>query len=160
MSQTPEAGNDFSGTNTIKVVISSGPQKILLPDMTTWMEEDAVAHLEEIGLIAGTPIRIYDENAPEGEVLSQDKTPGILSEGDTVTLTISMGKAPEDTLPVRKPEKGKATSEVSGSMQPTSVPAETTQTETQPEPVQSDSPKQEEPTDGNGSGNNKLKHVW
>ncbi len=95
MSQTPAAGSKAAGTAAVRIVVSSGPREVLLPDLTSWTEAEALAQLEELGLVAGEPVREYNEEIPEGTVLSQDRESGMLLEGTTVTLTISRGKEPE-----------------------------------------------------------------
>jgi len=92
ISQTPEAGDFVEPNTTIEVIISSGPAKIDIPNVKGLTESAAKDKLED----AGFEVKVVEANhdtVEKGKVISQ--SPGANSlgnEGDTVTITVSLGK--------------------------------------------------------------------
>lgn len=91
---TDPAASDTVGRGTrIEVVVSRGPDIVVVPDLSTMTEVEAQARLDRLGL-AGRVDRVNDENAPTGTVFHQKPLPGeVAGGGSTVALTVSLGPA-------------------------------------------------------------------
>ena len=74
------------------VIVSRGPKPVVMPDVRNKPEAAAREELAAIG-IAVTTNSDYNDEVPEGNVISQSVVPGkSVEKGITVTLTISMGR--------------------------------------------------------------------
>jgi beta-lactam-binding protein with PASTA domain/tRNA A-37 threonylcarbamoyl transferase component Bud32 len=95
ISQSPRAGQEVARGTAVDLVISSGPEAIVVPSVIGLSEDDAVSNLEQAGLVADVQ---RDENeAPEGQVFAQDPGAGEeVEEGDTVTITVSEGPGEQE----------------------------------------------------------------
>ncbi len=92
VSQTPEAGAKAKKGDTITVMLSRGPEPIVMIDVQNLPEAEAKAQLQALGLGVTTNSDYNDEIA-EGHVISQSIVEGkTVEKGTTVTLTISMGR--------------------------------------------------------------------
>lgn len=92
VSQTPEAGAKAKKGDTITVMLSRGPEPIVMIDVQNLPEAEAEAQLQALGLGVTTNSDYNDEIA-EGHVISQSIVEGkTVEKGTTVTLTISMGR--------------------------------------------------------------------
>lgn len=92
VSQTPEAGAKAKKGDTITVMLSRGPEPIVVIDVQNLPEAEAKAQLQALGLGVTTNSDYNDEIA-EGHVISQSIVEGkTVEKGTTVTLTISMGR--------------------------------------------------------------------
>ncbi|WP_258069603.1 Stk1 family PASTA domain-containing Ser/Thr kinase [Arthrobacter sp. SX1312] len=90
--QDPEQGAERRRGSVVDLVMSLGPAPIAVPDVVGLAEEDAVAALEEAGLmpvVDGT--REYSRTVPEGAVVGQSPSGTDVQRGTGVTLTISRG---------------------------------------------------------------------
>ena len=83
----------------VQLAVSEGPYQLTVPGVVGLDEALAEQIIISTGLPDHTPLyvgaknRAYDDNVPEGEVISQDPTSGaIVNEGSAVDLTISKGK--------------------------------------------------------------------
>ncbi len=89
-SQSPQAGSPLDPNGTVNVVISSGPEKLTLPDVGGKMVADAQTALSDAGV---TPVIEYavDPNTPQGTVMKQspDANTAVLK-GDKVTLLVAV----------------------------------------------------------------------
>ncbi len=103
VSSDPDRGTRLARDATVSLVVSKGPDWVPVPDDLVGMNvDDAVAALTEAGLVsADPPLEGYDDQAAAGTVLSatlpdgSDATNGAQAiRGDTVTLTVSQGRAP------------------------------------------------------------------
>jgi beta-lactam-binding protein with PASTA domain len=95
LSQDPADGAEIVRGGTITLVLSLGPERYAVPDLTGL--ELAAARSE----LAGARLKIkegggkYDEDVPKGIVISSDPKAGTsLKPGQTVTVTVSKGRAP------------------------------------------------------------------
>lgn len=92
VSQTPEAGAKAKKGDTITVMLSRGPEPIVMIDVQNLPEAEAKAQLQALGLDVTTNSDYNDEIA-EGHVISQSIVEGkTVEKGTMVTLTISMGR--------------------------------------------------------------------
>ncbi|GHC65552.1 Stk1 family PASTA domain-containing Ser/Thr kinase [Streptomyces flavofungini] len=92
ISTDPGAGKVRKAGSAVAIVVSKG-RAVQPPDVTGESESDARDALEEAGLkVRIAPERVTSEEEDKGDVLEQSPNPSKkLSEGDTVTLTISKG---------------------------------------------------------------------
>lgn len=88
----PEPETLVPHTVVFALVISQGREPVTdVPDVTGETLEDAIAALEEVRLeVQEANEREYDDEIPEGSVISQD-APENVYVGDTITLTVSQG---------------------------------------------------------------------
>ena len=95
LSQSPEEGEQVARGSAVDLVVSSGPETVVVPSVIGLSEEDAVGNLEQAGLEADVQ---RDENeAPEGQVFAQEPGAGAeVSAGDVVTIAVSEGPGEEE----------------------------------------------------------------
>ncbi|GAB3447149.1 hypothetical protein GCM10027570_19160 [Streptomonospora sediminis] len=74
VSQTPQAGGTVSSGDSVTITVSSGPEKIEIPDVTGWKVKDARKKLEELGfkvtvtrVFGGDRVASYDPKGPATE---------------------------------------------------------------------------------------------
>lgn len=94
ISSDPVAGTQIEEGSTVKIILSNGKEQkpAIVPNLVGMTEADAAAKLEECKLV-GSPSYDYDDNVPEGEVISQDPVVNTeLDEGATVTYVVSKGQ--------------------------------------------------------------------
>ena len=89
ISQSPDAPAIVTAGSTISLVVSKGPERVTVPDVTGKSQAEATSELENLGLKVTTNFQISPD---EGFVLTQDPLPGDeLKKGDNVTIWV--GKA-------------------------------------------------------------------
>ncbi|GAA1143122.1 Stk1 family PASTA domain-containing Ser/Thr kinase [Ornithinicoccus hortensis] len=92
LSSTPPGGESVKPGTTVEVVVSAGREPIEVPDVTGDTQVEAQSALTAEGLVAVVEEeRVFDDDVPEGSVVSQSPEDGTLFRGDEVTLTISKG---------------------------------------------------------------------
>ncbi|MFT3942896.1 MAG: Stk1 family PASTA domain-containing Ser/Thr kinase [Ancrocorticia sp.] len=91
ISQGTAAQTTVNHDSAVDIVVSKGREPVKIPDVSGKAEADAVAALEEAGLVHETATEFSDTIA-KGTVISQDPASGgTLYRGDTVKLTVSQG---------------------------------------------------------------------
>lgn len=105
-SSTPSFIADQSGTYEVMLIVNDGnadslpdtviitaePLIVEVPDVTGMSQSEAETTIMGSGLVAGDITTAYDEDIPEGCVISQQPEPGALIEtGGAVDLVISLG---------------------------------------------------------------------
>lgn len=100
LAQRPEAGESLREGETVVLTVSVGRRLRTVPtDLVGLPEADAVARLEEAGLVAGEPDRVPHEEVPEGHVVGlAEGTPEEAETGTPIGLVVSTGPAPR-TVP-------------------------------------------------------------
>ncbi|SHK48491.1 serine/threonine protein kinase [Nocardiopsis flavescens] len=101
LSTDPGAGESVPHDTPLTLTVSEG---VALPDLVGMAEEEALAALADLGLLAETARE--DSRRPAGEVLAQDPAAGAVVEpASTVLVTVSSGQdeEPEAQAP---PEEG------------------------------------------------------
>ena len=89
--QTPQAGNEVEAGDEVDIVLARTP-RIQVPSVVGLSVDDAVAELEDAGLVVGDQIPQNDQNIPEGQVISQDPGAGVTVDlGSPVDLVVSEG---------------------------------------------------------------------
>ncbi|MBO4365129.1 MAG: Stk1 family PASTA domain-containing Ser/Thr kinase [Eggerthellaceae bacterium] len=92
MSQDPEAGTMVDAGSTVTYVVSLGSSKQSVPDVRGQSQGNAIATLQNAGFEVVANDTAYDDNVPEGHVISQSPDAGEkLAKGGTVSLVISLG---------------------------------------------------------------------
>ena len=90
--QDPEQGAERRRGSVVDLVVSLGPAPIAVPDVVGLAEEDAVAALEEAGLVPVVgETREYSRTVPAGAVMGQSPSGTDVQRGTGVTLTLSRG---------------------------------------------------------------------
>jgi len=94
---TPAAGEEVERGTRVRLLLSSGPPQVRVPDVVGLTRETAEARLTRLGL--DPAVRTEDSDAPVGEVLSQDPGEGArLERGDSVAITVAR-EAEATTVP-------------------------------------------------------------
>lgn len=90
----PGAGVEISPSIPVDLVVSTGPEVVVVPDVTTLSERDATAELNALDLVVRVNEEFNDE-VPEGIVIRQDPEAGAeVLLGDTVLIVVSLGPSP------------------------------------------------------------------
>jgi serine/threonine-protein kinase len=98
ISQDPEAGLKQEPGTAVDVVVSAGPELTVVPGVVGSTEDEAIAELDGVGLLANV-VEESSEEAEEGVVFDQDPDEGAeVEDGSTVTITVSTGPEAE-TIP-------------------------------------------------------------
>jgi beta-lactam-binding protein with PASTA domain len=91
--QSPPPFTRVKKGRTVGVVVSRGPEEIIIPDLRRIPEDQARARLQEFGLILGS-VTSRPDNAPAGTVIDQRPEPNLKSlRNRAVDLVISSGPA-------------------------------------------------------------------
>src|SRR5215471_11161073 len=92
ISQDPASGSSVAEGSPVKLVISSGPQMVVVPSVEGLPQAAATATITEAKLTVGTVIQQANNLVPTGNVISQDPANGSsVAEGSPVKLVISSG---------------------------------------------------------------------
>lgn len=115
----PAAGGAVKQGAEIELVLSRGPQRISVPDLTGQAVPAARLTLEGEGLAVGATLAVYSSRGAAGTVVGQDPAPGAeLGGGAAVKLLVALEGAPPawvmPDLVSRRYEPVRATLEGSG----------------------------------------------
>lgn len=95
MSQVPSAETEVAKGTNVTVTVSLGREKILVPKLLGYSEQDGIVIALEAGLQVGEEIAyIYSNEYPEGQICYQSYSTGSYVEPDTV-IDIKVSKGPE-----------------------------------------------------------------
>jgi serine/threonine-protein kinase len=95
LSQDPAAGLDAATGTVVKVVLSSGPSHIIVPNVTQMSLPQARRNIEDVGLMGGVAQEAHDEAVPAGYVAGTLPAAGAeVVRGTTVDLIVSLGPEP------------------------------------------------------------------
>jgi serine/threonine-protein kinase len=103
LDQDPAANTQLPKGGTVTLTVSSGPDKVAVPDVTGRSAADAANILGRAGL--ETQVRSETSpTVPEGGVIRTSPAPGtMVAKGSTVTLVVSAG-APATTTTTTEPD--------------------------------------------------------
>jgi serine/threonine-protein kinase len=94
ISTDPAPGARIRGNGMVHVVISRGPKKIGVPDLSGKPLTQAQQQLADDGLAVGAVTKAFSDTVPAGSVISTNPSPGTLRQsGAAIALTVSRGKA-------------------------------------------------------------------
>lgn len=92
MGQSPDAGSSQIEGTTVTILVSKGTKMISVPDLSGMAQASAVEVLASQGLLLTVSSQEYNENYPEGSVISQTPSAGSsVKIGTTVSVVISKG---------------------------------------------------------------------
>ncbi len=159
MSQDPSAKEAVPKDGIIRVAVSAGPRRVMLPDVVNMTGEEARELLEAQGLVV-TVSEAYSDTVEVGRVISQSVESGEVDEGTAVTLEVSLGEQPPETTRAAQPIRQNPAPNTNRNQPAQTQPAQTQPAQTQPAPTQ---PPQTQPAptqapetaapSGGGSGN-------
>ncbi len=90
----PVAGVEIGPAIPVDLVVSDGPEIIVLPDVTEIPERDAISELTDLGL-RFTVNEEFSNSVPEGVVIRTDPVAGTeVVSGDTILIVVSLGPTP------------------------------------------------------------------
>jgi eukaryotic-like serine/threonine-protein kinase len=88
----PPEGTEVTKRTRVRLLVSQGPEQVTVPDVTGLTRDSAEARLRDEGLEVAVDGQESDE--PEGDVISQSPGGGSkVARGETVTITVSTGRA-------------------------------------------------------------------
>jgi serine/threonine-protein kinase len=90
ISTSPPAGTELNPGDSVRLIVSKGPQPIGVPNVVGKQVEDARTVLESVGLKAQVN-EVYSDDKPIGEVLAQNPANGTADKGSAVVLSVSKG---------------------------------------------------------------------
>ena len=92
ISQDPASGSSSAQGSQVKLVISSGPQMVTVPNVEGLTQDAATAAITGAKLIVGTITQQAGDTVATGKVISQDPASGSsVAQGSPVNLVISSG---------------------------------------------------------------------
>jgi serine/threonine-protein kinase len=96
----PGAGSDVRKGGTVELFVSRGSEFVAVPELAGRPGEEAATLVEDSDLVLARGEPVFDEEVPEGAVVSQAPAAGEqLRRGETVTVVESRGREPI-TVPV------------------------------------------------------------
>ena len=103
-----EAGEELPEGSVLTLTLSKGPAPFALRSLLGLSKEEAMAVLEESGLVAQIEYK-SDSSVPEGEVIAQGSKEGtMVRKGDVVSLTVASSKPTFTVENVAGKEKSEA----------------------------------------------------
>ena len=91
----PREATQVTRGTRVRLLISSGPEQVTVPDVTGLSRESAESRLRDEGL--GVTVVEQESDEPEDDVISQDPAGGTqLAKGESVTITVSTGRPQVD----------------------------------------------------------------
>ncbi len=116
LASSQEAGASLRHGAEVEITVSQGPERHAVPtDLVGDTLEEAQTALEEASLTLGETSEKFDEEVPEGQVLSVSPAPGEQLKPDTpVDLVLSAGREPIEVPEVEGATQEQATSRLEG----------------------------------------------
>jgi serine/threonine-protein kinase len=95
LSQDPPVTERIVKGGTLTLVLSKGPERIVVPDVVGTEFSQAKVDLEGANLVVKEGPKKYDNTLPAGVVIAVSPTVGTeVKAGDQITVTVSKGRAP------------------------------------------------------------------
>lgn len=92
ISQSPAAGSTLNKGDSVTLVVSQGEESVSVPYVINMSEAEAIDTLESVGLVIANNSTEYNDDVPDGQVISQSISSGSLVEpGTKIKLVISLG---------------------------------------------------------------------
>ena len=91
----PGEGTEVTKDTRVRLIVSRGPEQVTVPDVVGLSRDSAEARLRDEGF--GVSVEEQESDEPEGDVISQSPEGGSsVARGETVTITVSTGRAQVD----------------------------------------------------------------
>ncbi len=98
---TPEAGSKVTEETEIIMLVSKGTEKIRVPHVEGYSESDAIAAIEDAGLVVSKTTYDYSDTVAKGKVVDQSIDAGMkVEKGTGIELFVSKGEKPEEKVNV------------------------------------------------------------
>ncbi len=92
ISSDPKADAEASPASKIALVVSTGPELVVVPDLVDLAEADALAALDDVGLLPGDVTEATDASVVAGHVISSDPAADAeVDPGSAVDYVLSLG---------------------------------------------------------------------
>lgn len=89
----PAAGTEAPKSSRVKLVVSSGPEQVTLPNVVGSTQASATSTLQGLGLNV-TVVTASSSDANDGKVITMNPSPGTkVDKGSTVTITVGQGSS-------------------------------------------------------------------
>lgn len=89
----PGTGTAVARKQEVRLIVSTGPEQVTVPDVKSQPQDAATKALEDAGFTVGAVTSDYSTSEPEGTVLSTDPdSGGALAKGTVIDLVVSNGK--------------------------------------------------------------------
>ena len=90
--QDPAGGDKIDPNGTVKLTVSKGPERYLVPQLIGLTPEAAVNAIAKLPLATGTITEVFNSEVPKGFVISAEPAPGTQVRRDTaINLVVSKG---------------------------------------------------------------------
>jgi len=110
--QDPEADTVLKAGETIRLVVSKGPQTVEMPKIIGFTQDAAVQTLQSSGLIASCFMVVNDGSYAAGCVVSASEEPGTrVAVGTVITVYIAADPSVQITTPPEEPSTTEPTTE-------------------------------------------------
>lgn len=95
LSTDPRPNERILKKGTVKAVVSLGPERHPVPNITHTPLDQAQSMIEESTLTIGSTQEVFNERIPAGQIVAVEPAVGTpLKRGDAITLKVSKGKKP------------------------------------------------------------------
>jgi beta-lactam-binding protein with PASTA domain len=109
IASSPVAGVEIGPSIPVDLIVSSGPETLVVPDVVDATERDATAELTDLGLRV-TVNEEFDDDVIEGNVIRTEPAAGEeVQSGDTILLIVSLGPRPVTVPDLTNMTEGEAT---------------------------------------------------
>ncbi len=92
--QDPPQGARVGADAPVNLVVSTGPETVIVPNLVNLSERDATAQLQSLGLLVRVQDEHSDEVARDLVIRSDPVADSEVQLGDTVLIVVSQGPAP------------------------------------------------------------------
>lgn len=93
--QHPGPGSEVKKDRDVRIVVSKGPETLVVPNLVGMDIRQAQIILEENGLSRGMVSRTFSDRAAADELISHTPSPGtVVKRGDSMDLLVSLGRRP------------------------------------------------------------------
>lgn len=100
MAQAPEAGSEIAEGETVVLTVSSGPDDMVMPDVSGMSETEAVDNIEEMKLAVGDITYEPREDVMPGIVLAQEPEARAVITGDELISLVVSAEVEQETTAV------------------------------------------------------------
>jgi len=92
--QSPSVGVRVGAGAPVNLVVSTGPELVIVPDLANLTEREATAELQELGLLVRPQDEYSDSVAADLVIRTDPPAQAEVQSGETVVIFISLGPAP------------------------------------------------------------------